>query len=320
MNAELIEQYWVRRLFVDFCRSPVLEVSDGALVGRLDHYAQFFAEIDRHLSDWKEVSQESLYRIFTAEGLRRHYLPVSYLVRRLRLPWSNDDLAELIERDRRLQALQRLGDRVWVGTLHEYADWLSRDTQAKLREKSIRVYVNAAAKLLEHAQVERPTELDAKHLTRFLRRHPGHRASLTRFVRFLKVQHGLSIALPPGRPPRKNRYASRVEHTVRQITTALERPCTAAKRRALVAELLARLYGVPLTRVLALTRSEVTHQGHKVVLWPGESDIRLEEKVARLFRESVLDEARGEMLFPGRNGVQPLSTHAVKYYVRQHAG
>ena len=55
---------------------------------RIDAYAGCFSMIDRHCASRDALGQDLLLRLFGAEGLRRHYVVVCFLVGHLALDWD----------------------------------------------------------------------------------------------------------------------------------------------------------------------------------------------------------------------------------------
>lgn len=72
---------------------------------------------------------------------------------------------------------------------------------------------------------------------------------------------------------------------------------------------------MPLTRVLALTRDEVAAGPNgEVTLWPATLALALPSAMTAGFR---LFAAEGRLVFPGRNGAQPLSVTAARYHTNR---
>lgn len=72
---------------------------------------------------------------------------------------------------------------------------------------------------------------------------------------------------------------------------------------------------MPLTRVLAVTQDEVAAgPDGGVTLWPATLALVLPLAMAAGFGRFA---AEGGLVFPGRNGAQPLSVAAVRHHVRR---
>src|SRR5947209_4370850 len=199
LNLELLEQPWVRDLFLRYCESSKLRASVGNMPGRIDKYAIFFREIDKSGTKHQDMSQSSLFKMFGAEVLRRQFLVVSFLVEELQIDWKDQVAEDLVERKRTESILSRWQDKPWFGRLQDYSEHLSRNDNQHVSAKTIRMYVNAAAGLLEHSGIGAVTELSQPHVDAFLTKVPGNAASLTRFLRFIdpvKFQRSFQVKGP----------------------------------------------------------------------------------------------------------------------------
>lgn len=144
-------------------------------------------------------------------------------------------------------------------------------------------------------------ELTQRHLSRHLRHSPGRRTNLLRFLSWAADRSGQGFKPGPVRstPPRKRERA-----TLRRAASLLGRLGAARnlrERRAILAAAIAVTHGLPLKAVLAFRRMR-----------PGQMPIALAEPFATALRH--LDGGRTGLVFPGRNGTQPLSTSAVRHH------
>jgi hypothetical protein len=182
---------------------------------------------------------------------------------------------------------------------------------------SVRLYLRAAAGLCAHA--EKPAlAMGAGDLDQYLRRRPGQRASLTRFIGWLKRRHGLvTLTLPHARRPDQVAREKALLSRTTILVSRLEAARTAPRGRALLAEAIARLYGMPLKAVLMLREDEVD-RSDQIVLWRGGEEVALDPPIAAAFRRWV-PPATGAFVFPSRDGTGALSTSAVTHHVRAPA-
>jgi len=318
LNVELLEQQWVRSLFEGFCAWEGLRKAAGNMTARIDRYAVFFAEIDRNCEAPGAVTQRRLFEVFGAEGLRRGFLAISFLCDRLAIEWAASALEDMIEARRINQQAQTWRDRPWAEGLQRYVYELEQCELPPLKRKTVRMYQTAAGGLLEMAEVESLGALTQAHLDRYLKRRPGHAANLSAFVRHLRERSGVALELQKkaGTPlPKKDRT---LVQRVQTLTRRLNAETDQRRGRALFAALLADLYQVPIKDVLALSAADVGEEPGAVVLWPGARDVRVEGRLADLFRRWISMPQRGGpgFLFVGRNSVQPLSYDAVRYHLQ----
>ena len=310
--TEMIAQPWLRALFQEFCGWESLPRTAGNMTRRIDAYAACFSVIDRHCAAPALLDQGLLLQVLGAEGLRRQHLVVRFLAERLALDWSPRRVEAFVEAGRIEGVLAAADGRPWGPALRAYRGHLALD--GALRPRTVRFYLNAAAGLLAQAGHADLALLQQAEVERYLRRKPGQRASLARFLAYAARIAGTQVVLPP-----KKRWANpkaREKALLREARVLLDRLDQAAgvgEGRALLATAISRIYAVPLSAVLALKRPEVAAEGAAVMLWPDRLAVSLAPALAEALRRWASWD--GSYLFPGRNGAQPLSRDAVRYHV-----
>ena len=310
--TEMMSQPWARALFQEFCGWDGLTRMAGNMTRRIDAYAACFSVIDRHCASRDALGQDLLLRLFGAEGLRRHHVVVRFLVGRLALNWEPGRTEAFTEAGRAEALLAAADERPWGPVLRAYHDHLVRDPA--LRPETIRLYLNAADGLLRqagHADLAFLTQADVE---RYLRRKPGQRASLARFLAYAAVATGTRLTSPA----RKRRVGPKARdkallRDVRALLDRLNRAGNVGEGRAVLAAAISKIYAVPLSAVLKLRAPDVAVDGAAVILWPGRLAVDLSPTLA----EALLCWASwdGSYLFPGRNGAQSLSRDAVRHYL-----
>jgi hypothetical protein len=315
LNLELLEQPWVRDLFEVFCAWEQLKKTAGNMTSRIDRYAIFFSVIDQSFATPADINQHRLVEIFGADGLRKSYVVISFLVRRLTLPWSAETTIELVEKRRISELLDKWKSRTWSNYLSGYVEWLADCQSVPLSLKTIRTYTNAAGRMLDYASIESAGDISQEVLERFIRHHPGQRASLSSFVRFLHECCGAMCINPKKKAASSLAVERRKIAEVKSLVVRLDSCTKPEEMRALLARLIARLYAIPLARVLALTVDEVGNDGGVVVLWPGSLSVRLESRIGDIFVRHVHFYGGSKYVFDGRNGIQPLTYDAVRHYL-----
>lgn len=319
LNVELLEQPWVRSLFEGFCGWQGLLKVAVNMAARIDRYAVFFATIDRNCAAPSEVTQRRLFDLFGAEGLRRGFLVVSFLCERVALEWDAKALEDMIEMGRIDRQAELWRDRGWYAGLRRYVDELQKSGPPRLRQSTIRMYQATAANFLEAARVETVGDIMQQHLERHLKRHAGQAANLSPFLRHLREVYEIDLALSkkPGTSIQSKDRA--LVQRVQSLTQRLHSATDGRDARALLATLLAELYQVPLKYVLAMSAEDVVVDSDVIVLWPDTREVRLDGRLAALFRRWLPIPEGANLVFQGRNGVQPLSYHTVRYQLRKHA-
>jgi len=278
---------------------------------RIDAYAACFADIDRHFAAATAIRQDTLLSLFGAEGLRRQHLVVRFLVGRLSLHWDPGRAKTFVEAGRIESVLASSDNLPWGPTLRAYRCHLEH--AGTLRTKTVRLYLKAAANLLEHSGYADLPFIRQAEVDRYLRRQPGQKASLMRFLAYGAQTAGKLLAIPRGRPASTPRSRENtVLRAVRDLLDRLDQADNAAQGRALLAAAISKLYLVPLSTVLALTASDVSNSGSAVILWPNGLALRLAPPLTNAFRRWA--SWQGSYLFPGKNTVQPLSRDAVRHH------
>ncbi|MCG5514758.1 MULTISPECIES: hypothetical protein [unclassified Ectothiorhodospira] len=318
LNAELLEQPWVRSLFGGFCAWQGLPKKAGNMTARIDRYAVFFADIDRHCMVPAEITQGRLFEIFGAERLRRGFLIVSFLCERLDIEWDMVALEDMIEAKRmRLQA-QAWRDRPWALGLQRFVEELEQRKGPVLKRKTIRMYQAAAGGFLEKAGVNSPEELTQADLHQYLKRYPGQAANVSIFVRHLNATLGIELEVKYKPQTSLMSKGRKLVDRVQAIAKQLDEEGDESRCKVLLVGLLADLFRIPVKEVLFLKIDDVVEDSSGFLLWPESHGLRIEGCLAEHFRRCVFTHSEGEMgfLFKGRNRRQPLSYDTVRYHLR----
>lgn len=316
LNRELLEQHWVRSLFDDFCAWDRLRAARGDIAVMIDRYATFFATIDQNCISPGEITQQRLFDLFSAEGLRRGFRVVSFLCTQLGLEWDADALGDMIEARRIREQAQLWPGQPWAMELQRYVDHLDHRESRALKRKTVRMYQSVAAALADSAGVRSLGDLTQAHVQRYLRRHPGQVANLSSFVGYLREEFGIEIELKKKpKDPLRTRERKLLQR-VQSLATRLDVETDGRRARAMLVALLAGLYQVPIQDLLAMSSEDVSSQSWGFVIRLGDREIRVDGRVSELFGRWAPIPPRGgpSLVFQGRNGVQPLSYDAVRYH------
>lgn len=309
-HRERLGQDWTRELFDKFCDWERFDKRRGDGVARTDRHAVFFQKIDRVLCGPDDITQDSLFDIFGADGLRRHVVPLSFLIETGVVVWNAKRLDDLNEERRIKQILASFATWPWARELELYGRSLH-----SVKPKTRRVYLNAAVRLLLSSGVKSCGDLLQDHLKRYSRKSPGQRSCLAAFISWVEDAHAVRLTLPRRKQVDPVRKEKALVIAVRGPLKRLHSVPDGPFRRSLLAWIISKLYQIPLTRVLALTKAEIADDGYQIVFQPSELAIELEGAVAKHVRE-LRANAPGDLIFPGRNAAQPLSTAAVNYHVK----
>ena len=311
-EAALLGQAWTRDLFTAFCGWDRLRRERGDMPRHVRRHAAFFAVVDRNCASAAEVTQARLIELHGAEGLRRCFQAVAFLADRLALAWDPDAVGAATERRRVEATIATAGEEPWGRDLDVYGRYLAEG--GKLAPKTARMYVAAAAALLRASGIERASELTQRHLARHLRRSRGRRNNLLSFLSWVTGASGQGF--DPGRA-RQTAPKKREKATLKRAALLLDRLGSVTSRREHLALLTATtgvLHGVPLSDVLALRRNNVPGDGlAKTIGFSVSGEIL--PSLTEEFRRAAT--ASCAFVFPGRNGLQPLSASAVVHHLRK---
>ncbi len=205
------------------------------------HYG-FFQDMEKR---WGEVpAYPDLLAFHGAEGLRRRRLAMRFLneVGIVRIDYE----ARLADSEtRRVQAIvdEFEGSHEARLELSRYRDsLLAAIDRSEMKIRTARLYLRAAAGLLETAGTWPPSQDD---LRSYLRRVPGQRASLARFVGWMRKGLGIDLAMP-GAPAKKRNLAGnpRAEKKLARLIREAG-PSASYDDRKILEAALAFYHGIP---------------------------------------------------------------------------
>ena len=310
-EAVQLRQDWVRDLFTGFCGWDRLRRARGDMPRHVAAYARFFAILDRNCAAVSEITQARLIELHGAEGLRCGFQAVAFLADRLSREWVPGMVIAATEQRRVVATVAAANVEPWAGDLDAYRRHLADG--GDLAPNTTRMYVAAAAALLRSSGVKQASELTQRHLARHLRGSRGRRNNLLSFLSWASDTSGQRF--DPGKARRKS-AKKRERATLKKAKVLLDRLGAAGslrERRALLASATGVLHGLPLSEVLALRRGSAPGDGCAAAIGldgPFEPARPLAEGFRRIGAPS------SAFAFPGRNGLQPLSTAAVRHHLR----
>ncbi len=193
----------------------------------------FFARLDASVSDPDTLRGNGLLETFSVAELRKHLLPVRFLEAHLGASLDEAAKAEQVERSRITEKLLASRRARYAAVLKLYVDWL--DGQ-ETPTRTIRLYLTAASQLCEIEGLGESGQCSEDQLQHFLRRHPGARASLFRWLTFGRTVLGWEVTMPKrssgkDRPPRTVRDLSVLMAKIEQV--GLENAPVTLLRRAI---------------------------------------------------------------------------------------
>ena len=308
-EAATIPHAWLAALFTGFCTSGRIPLAAGVATARIGRAAVACRRIAGTVQKASGLTTDALHATLGAETLRRVAPLIAYMTEVGALTWDRTRLRSLIEQDRVEAILKTHRAGPHGALLDRYRDHLASRARQPITQRTA---LNAAAALLAELGEAPLHDLSQQHLAKALRKRPGHRAALRGFLSFVATSGGPNLILAKTRRPDAVAQERRLRAEIRTWRKRLENPRSAAEARALIAMLIARVFGLPLTRVLALRRAEVAITATFVILWPNADALPLGGPLAGAFHRWTA--SAGLWVFPGRHGHQPLSEAAVTYH------
>lgn len=282
-------------------------------------YAQFFTCIDG--AEFRVLDDRNIQNLFTSEKLRRLGLIVQFLADRGYLFSSNQDRQNWSEKERIQNILVRSSQETWHSIIKDYAKWLDSKNGKPLRLRTKRLYLYAATLFMQESSSQSVEQITDVQTQVFLKKHPGQRASIMSFVRFMREV--LHVSVHVGQVAKKrahNNDRDKVQQ-VASLLAALHQDVPEKTKLVCIAKLLSILYSVPFTEVLKLTTDaiEVTSQGTHIKIngMDLEIDSRIAPAISYYLARIVSPQSRKHHLFPGRAINDSLSADAAAYHLKK---
>jgi len=303
---------WLAELFRAYCTSGIFSLEAEIADERIARAAAACHRIAPHVTDPPDLALETVYAALGGYAFRRVEPMIAYWATIGALEWDQAQLRTLIERDRIAAILTTYGNGPHGPVLHRFRDHLAIRDRKPITQ---RIALTAAATLLAALGDAPIADLGQRHVADALRARPRDRTSLQSFLSFLASDGGpeLTIAKPRLDPAAQ---AKRLQADIRQCRKRLHVTGDVVEARALIAVLIARMFTLPLSRVLSLKRFEVAISPMAVTLWKDGEGLTLDEPLARAFREwiSLAGSWRSPghpWVFPSRDRLRPMSEAAV---------
>lgn len=224
-----LSQDWTRDLYVGFGEWLVAEhPSDRRLLSTLTRHFGFFETVDTGCRSLVEVASGFLLDRFGVAGLRSHALPMRYLGERHGIAIEGAKKADHVERQRIHAIVQQSGKDPWGAVLERYDQWM---VQKRVAVRTRRLYLSTAANFCRTEGLDATGRYTSAQVLHFLKRHPGLRANLFRWVAFGRE----ALGCVPDIPPAKRR--KRRPRTARDLALLLSKVEAAGPEHASLAVL-----------------------------------------------------------------------------------
>ena len=311
----------IRSLWVEFGDWVLAQNRVSLGLTRAHHYAAALGRVEGSMTNAALAIDDSLLQVtFTPEECRRAGLFSAFLAATGRMSADAGVRAERADEGRIDKILATSLNHDWHGRLAKYAASLEAHVPP-LAVRTRRLYLRAAAGLLESSGVAQVQQLTTDHIASYLRATPGQRNSLASWLDYLAETLGLQLALPKAER-RHQRTPDEIAGELAELIEEISRPNSSAKRLAALASALALAYGVPLETILNLREEDLAADVDTVQLRLGGAWLTMDPRLAGWARWFLIDSTTFERhlrrrLFPGRIPGDALSTSAVRYHLAQ---
>lgn len=206
-----LDRSWTRNAYSEFGQWLMHKQSSVPnLVKTLSSHFRFFERLDVAISDPLNIQGDGLLEHFKVAELRRHVLPIRFLELHAGVALDEDAKLDQAEHTRIAEKLISVRNEPCGVLLKQYSKWL-QDQQMPVR--TIRLYLTAATHLCLDERLGVRRECSDEMLKRFLRKRPGSRASLFRWLAFCRTILGWDLKMPTpssrtNKPPRTVRDLS----------------------------------------------------------------------------------------------------------------
>lgn len=282
-EAATIPHKWLAKLFTEYGTEAADEVKATVATGRIARAAAACRQIALMVPHPDDLTTDALYAALGAGGLQRVSPMITYMTEVGAVKLDRARIMNQIEEDRVTQALVAYGEGPHRSLLKRYRNDLADRVRMSVTQRTA---VTAAVDLLAELGDAPLAKLSQLHIKRTLHKGPEHRDALHEFLCFIEAQGGPILALPT---PSRAELAANEKWQRDAITwrKRLEYPASSREARALIAVLIARLYALPLSRVLTLRREDVAFTPAGVTLWPKADALILEEPLADAFDKGM---------------------------------
>ncbi|MDD5707048.1 MAG: hypothetical protein PHR35_14080 [Kiritimatiellae bacterium] len=341
--AVLLQNTWAKDAFLSFRPALLEEILPLKALVRVDKYFLLFARLDASFSRPSEITPEALLKAAGGlDGLRRFAVPYGHLVKTGVIPEITRALLADTQETLRQDGMLEATDSHWYGpVLRRFRDHLEtvrarydrrgwKGEKSRMKARTITSNLRAARQFcedLDGAGVAMLSQLDAKHMDRFLMAHSGSANSIRAFVRYLNRKEKLFRALKiktVSQDLAMDDFLSREKQG--DLLRAWLNPDDAGLREALMG-LFLLLYAQTVKRAISLKLSDISmSRGTYRVLF-GRTEIALDARVGAVLARhletrkalATLDDADDNgYLFPGRRHGEHLTAAAVTVWLHRN--
>lgn len=204
VTAAAMGQTWSRWLVTEYAHWLASTRAEcTTIVQKFLGHVQFFEHLEKTFTALSDVTAVNLLSHMRASELRRFQLPMTFLRECIGLVLNPASKEVLVENGRINAIIMRTRGEDWGTLLAGYREWLESE---QMIPRTRRLLLRAAEAFCQSQKVDGNSAWSAQAIPTFLRRSPGHRASLFKFVTYVRSQFtwvvSMPRAIPRSRPPR----------------------------------------------------------------------------------------------------------------------
>lgn len=272
LNTLTLTRNWARVLYRQFANWLFARQGENPNLMKVfrSHHI-FFERIDAQLIDLSELSANALLQTFGTAQLRKHLLVTQFLSESCSIELTTLEKAEYSDLERIRTKLLGNKSQPWGKILNDYAGSLER---ANLPVRTRRLYIATAESFCKFAELS-TTPWPNNSVLLFLRRKPGLRANLSKFVGYCSRAYGWSVTMPPRNTVRANQKTPYKTVTyLQKLLKKISIDGIDKVDRTILVRIIAKALGFPIKVISDLSEHDFQSDPGKLVLFvAGESVI-----------------------------------------------
>lgn len=194
LHSLILNRVWARELLVEF--AIWLHGRSGQQPNCLKLFTShedFFERIDAEFVSLVDIHEASILDRLGVTLLRKHLLVSIFLQERLQISIRSEAKEDSAERTRIQEKLIKNIREPWAPLLTGYESWLSNE---KISVRTKRLYLRAAENFCQAEKIKSDVAWENNAVSDFLKKNPGSRANLFRFVTYCRVILKWEVGIP----------------------------------------------------------------------------------------------------------------------------
>lgn len=264
-----------------------------SLLRKFMSHHSFFERIDAQFVEVGDLTAAELLGVYGPAELRKHLLVMRFLETTLGLTFTEQEKQDSADKERIAAKLADSSRHPWGAVIRDYAAVLA---VSDVTVRTQRMYVSTAEAFCNAVMFDGDAPWSEQDAQRFLKRKPGTRANLVRFVSFCRGKYNWSVVLPSSS---LSKSASKPPRTIRELKKLLKEVKAVGVENAqagTLAKVIAKSFGTRIGTILALSPEQISGgEGNLVLSINGESiDVPMElEEIVRSYAARLALSANG---------------------------